>query len=459
MNAFERFVSDSPVAELFSPQAILISMLEFEAALAHAQASVGLIPAEAAEAIASACTLGDLDIEAILSRSGEAGSLAIPLVQALTAKVQTRSPSAAHFVHWGSTSQDVIDTALVLQTRKALRYIDGELAGLIEALLHIAEAHAATPMLARTMMQAAQVTSLGWKAVVWVSPLIRSRECFHRQARQSLALQLGGAIGTLAAYGSSAQPLALALAARLSLEWRGMNWHTQRDEWVRLASEIAILTGSLGKLATDLALLAQTEVAELAEPSAPGRGTSTALPHKRNPVAAMIALAAAQRAPGRLANLLAAMGGEHERGLGNWQAELAEWPGLFVSAEAAVRNLRLAFEGIEVHTVRMRTNIDALQGLIFAEELVNCLGRALGKPSARAWVDRLCAEALDGGRPLPPLLEEFARREPDVIAGSVLDQAMQVFSVERAVQPAHDRVLEALPGLRERYRMPFDEGT
>lgn len=451
MNAFERFVSDSPVAEMFGAQATLAAMLDFEAALARAQASCGLIPAEAAMVIASSCKLEGFDVESILLRSGEAGSLAIPLVQALTAKVHAVSPAAARHVHWGSTSQDVIDTALVLQTRKALRLIDDELAGLIAALLRIAEAHADTPVLARTMMQAAQVTSLGWKAIGWVSPLIRVREHLRGQARQGLALQLGGAIGTLAAYGPAAQPLARALAESLSLHWCGSNWHTQRDAWMRLASEVAVLTGSLGKLATDLALMAQTEVGELAEPSAPGRGTSTALPHKRNPVAAMVALAAARRAPGRMANLFAAMTAEHERGLGNWQAELAEWPGLFISAEAAVRNLRLAFEGLEVHEGRMRANIGALQGLIFAEELVHCLARELGRPEARAWVDRLCAEALDGRGSLPERLAEAAQHQPEVVGPALLEQAMAVFSVERAVEPARDRVREALPGLRERH--------
>ena len=355
--ALDRFLSTPEIAAVFTDAALLQAMFGFEAALARAQAAEGLIPAAAATAIAGVCKVELFDTEAIIAASGRAGSLAIPLVEQLRRSVALFDPDAARHVHFGSTSQDVIDTALALCTRQALALLERDLAPLIDTLLALAEAHAHTPVLARTLMQPAQPTSFGLKCVNWAAPLVRSRVRLHAQAQTSLALQLGGAVGTLAVMGAQGDAVARRMAAELGLALPPSAWHTQRDEWLRLGLEVALLTGNLGKIGSDLALMSQAEVAELAEPSAPGRGASSAMPHKRNPVAAMVALAAAQRAPARVATLLAAMGQAHERGLGDWQAEIAEWPGLWISAHGALAALLEAMQGLQVDPVRMLHNL------------------------------------------------------------------------------------------------------
>ena len=355
--ALDRFLATPEIAATFSDAALLQAMFGFEAALARAQAAEGLIPPAAANAIAGVCKVELFDVEAIIAASGRAGSLAIPLVEQLRRAVALFDPEAARHVHHGSTSQDVIDSALACCTRHALALVERDLGVLIAALLDLAELHAETPLLARTLMQPALPTSFGLKCANWAAPLVRSRARLHELASHALALQLGGAVGTLALMGPRAGAVAQRVAAELGLALPPAPWHTQRDEWLRLGLELALLTGSLGKIGGDLALMSQAEVAELAEPSAPGRGGSSAMPHKRNPVAAMTALAAAARAPARAAALLGAMGQAHERGLGDWQAEIAEWPGLWISAHGALAALAEAMPGLQVHPARMLRNL------------------------------------------------------------------------------------------------------
>ncbi|OXR49520.1 3-carboxy-cis,cis-muconate cycloisomerase [Pusillimonas sp. T2] len=391
---FDSFLTTTDIIDVFDDMAVSQGMLDFEAALARAQAAEGLIPAQTARIIEKHCVADAFDLPAIIVAARRAGSMAIPLVKALTQKVATEDPEAATKVHWGSTSQDVIDTAAVLVTRKALALIDGELNSLAARLLTLAQTHTQTPVLARTLMQPAQVTSLGFKFANWAAPLVRSRTQLKTLANQALQLQLGGAVGTLAVMGEKGPAVAQRVAADLGLANPLGNWHTQRDEWVRLGLEVAVLTGSLGKIATDLSLMAQGEIAELAEPSGQGRGGSSAMPHKRNPVSSMIALAAAGRTPHRAAALLANMPQEHERGLGNWQAELAEWPGLFLSAHGALTALREAMDGLVIDAARMRQNIDALQGLIFAEAVSIYLAGVIGRPAAHHLMETLTARAV-----------------------------------------------------------------
>lgn len=391
---FDSFLTTTEIIRTFDDTAVIQAMLDFEAALARAQAAEGLIPATAAQLIEQHCQASLYDTDAIIVASRRAGSMAIPLVKALTQAVAAKDPEAASKVHWGSTSQDVIDTGTVLVTREALKLINTTLDLLCRQLLALARQHLQTPVLARTLMQPAQVTSLGFKFANWAAPLVRSKNHLQSLARTALQLQLGGAVGTLAVMGEQGAAVARRVAADLGLAITDGNWHTQRDDWVRLGLEVAVLTGSLGKIATDLSLMAQGEIAELAEPSGQDRGGSTAMPHKRNPVSAMIALAAAARAPQRAAGLLANMGQEHERGLGNWQAELAEWPGLFTSAHGALSALLEAMNGLVIDTARMRQNIDSLQGLIFAEAISIYLADAIGRPAAHHLMETLTARAV-----------------------------------------------------------------
>lgn len=379
---FEEFLSTPEMLDVFGEQRFVAAMLRFEVALARAQAGVGLIPAASAQAIVASCEVGQFDVRAIVRESGRAGSVAIPLIKELKAHVARRDAQAAAHAHFGATSQDVIDTALALCTREALTLLEADVDLAIGALLRLAEQHAATPVLARTLMQPGSVTSFGWKCANWAAPLVRSRARLRALAKNALSVQLGGAVGTLAQMKGQGAQVTARVADELGLRAPDAVWHTQRDEWVALGCEVGILVGSLGKIARDVALMGQYEVGEVAEPSEAGRGGSSAMPHKRNPVAAMVALAAAQRAPQRVAALLAAMPQEHERALGNWQAELAEWPLLWAAAHGSARAMGAALSGLQVNADRMRANLDRLRTELPAEAAAEWFDPALATQAA-----------------------------------------------------------------------------
>jgi 3-carboxy-cis,cis-muconate cycloisomerase len=361
MSIFEGFLSTPDILEAFSESHFLAAMLRFEASLARAQATTGLIPESAAQSIIGTCKVELFDVSKIVRESGRAGTLAIPLMKSLKETVGLFNPDAVRFVHFGSTSQDVIDTALALVTRDALALVQDDVQIAIDALLALAERHAADPILARTLLQPASVTSFGLKCAGWVAPLIRSQQRLQMAAANALCVQLGGAVGTLAQMKAQGPEVIALMAADLQLKAPMATWHTQRDEWVALGCELGLLVGSLGKIARDISLMGQFEVNEVAEPSEPGRGGSSAMPHKRNPVACMVSLVAAQRAPQRVAALLAAMPQEHERALSHWQTELAEWPGLLMSAHGSARAMAQVLPGLQVDTGRMLSNLKALR--------------------------------------------------------------------------------------------------
>jgi 3-carboxy-cis,cis-muconate cycloisomerase len=409
--------------------------------LAEAEAAEGLIPAGAAAPIAAACR-GAFDSEALVTEARAAGSLAIPLVRRLTARVAESDVGAAGFVHWGGTSQDVIDSAMVLVTRRALALVAADLERLTASLLALARVHLATPMLARTLLQPAQVISFGFKIVAWVAPLVRARERLAHAGRAALQLQFGGAVGTLASLGAKGPAVAARLAQRLDLPPAEGAWHVQRDAWVALGCELALLCGSLGKIGRDLALLAQGEIGELAEPSGAGRGGSSAMPNKRNPVAAMTAIAAATRAPHHAAALLATMAHEHERSLGGWQAELAEWPALFLAAHGSLVALADASAGLVVDPARMRANIERQRGTVFAEAAAALLAPTLGKAQAHQLLARLSAEAMAGAVDLRALL----RADPAAagVAAGAIDAAFDVDAAARQAGGVASLQLECL---------------
>ena len=361
---FEGFLSTPEVMQAFGERSFVEAMLCFEAALARAQAAAGMIPESAAQSIIGTCKVELFDVAKIVRESARAGSLAIPLVASLKETVGLFNPAAVAHVHRGCTSQDAIDTAMALVTRGALELIEADVAISVQALLALAQRHASTPMLARTLTQPASVTSFGLKCVGWAAPLVRSLARLRLVAPKALQLQLGGAVGTLAAMNGKGEQITTLMADDLKLTRPVASWHTQRDEWVALGCELGLLTGSLGKIARDLVLLGQFEVAEVAEPVEPGRGGPANMPHKHNPVACMVAIAAAQRAPQRVAALLAAMPQEHERALGAWQAELAEWPALVMSTHGSARALAGALPGLQVDTARMRANLDAMRATL-----------------------------------------------------------------------------------------------
>ncbi len=356
----ESFLSTHQSLDAFSDRNFVRAMLRFEAALAKAQGVCGVIPISSADAIVATCQVDLIDVKRVIDEGGRAGSLAIPLVKALRETVALFNPGAAEHAHFGSTSQDVIDTAMAIVSQPVLCAIAADTRALARSLLQLAALHADSPVLARTLMQPASVTSFGLKCIHWAAPLVRSVLRLECAVKVALCVQVGGAIGTSRAYSAQADAVGAMVASHLGLSAPAFCWHTQRDQWVLVACELGILTGCVAKIAQDLALMGQFEVAEAFEPTEPGRGGSSAMPHKRNPVAAMVARAAALRVPHRVAAILGSMAHEHERALGGWQAELAEWPGLLASTHGAVQAMAYAAAHLQVEPERMLANVNAI---------------------------------------------------------------------------------------------------
>jgi 3-carboxy-cis,cis-muconate cycloisomerase len=339
----------------FGDTALLKGALAFEAALARASAAAGLIPAAAAETITTACADIEIDVAALADEAAHAGTLAIPLVRRLREHVAARDPAAAEHVHRGATSQDLADTALMLQAKAGAALIGTDARAVAEALARLAEAHAETPMLGRTLMQAAAPITFGLKAANWLSGVGGAGRRFEREAARAIRVQLGGPVGTLSG-------LTLRVAERVAGELGlapSLPWHAQREAVAGLAASLAILTGALGKIAQDIALMAQSEVGEAFEPRVEGRGGSSAMPHKRNPTGCQVALTAAIRAPGLASGILAGLPQQHERGLGGWQAEGPALASLFELTHGALAALRPVIEGLEIDTAAMARNLAA----------------------------------------------------------------------------------------------------
>ncbi len=408
---------DASVASQFSDHAKLQCMLDAEAALAEAEAAVGVLPRACVAAIQAASKAELYDHAAIAAEAVHAGNVAIPLVRHLTERVASIDAAAARYVHWGATSQDILDTGLVLQLRGAVPIVLGHVDRAAGFAADHARRHAGVPMAGRTWLQQATPTTFGLKAAGWADALDRARGRLAAALEEALVLQLGGASGTLAALGSDGLAVAGAMAARLLLRVPDLPWHAHRDRLVHLACALGVAAGTIGKIARDLSLLAQTEIGEAFEAPVEGRGGSSTMPHKRNPVSTSVALAAAVRAPGLVATMLAAMNQEHERGLGGWQAEWEVLPELVVVVAGGARALAGALEGLVVDAARMRANIDASGGVLLGEAIVMALAEPLGRREAHARVEAATRRAMAEHRPLADILGE------DPIVAGHLDRA------------------------------------
>jgi len=393
----EQIYSDPDIMGLFSSTGTLRQMLRVEAALARAEAGCGVIPESAARSIHDVChgenIDGILDVGEIAAASVLAGNIAIPFVKQLTAAVRKADPEAARYVHWGATSQDVLDTALVLQLQQVVAQIDQDLGAAQAACARLTAAHRDTIMVGRTWLQHALPTTFGLKTAGWLEALARAQHRLRQDAPQIALLQFGGAAGTLASLADAAPAVASAFAKELGLALPDMPWHTHRDRLVDMAATLGVLTGTLGKIARDVSLMAQTEVGELSEPCGPGRGGSSTMPHKRNPVASAAILAAATRVPPLVSTLLSAMVQEHERALGGWQAEWDVLPQICALSGGALRHLVGMLDGLEVHSARMARNLDATNGLILAEAYALALGARIGRLEAHELIERASQEA------------------------------------------------------------------
>ncbi len=392
--------------EIFSDRHRLQGMLDFEAALARALARAGVAPESAVEPIVAHCR-ADLFVPDVLGREAAlAGNLLIPLVKALTAAVAKSDPKAAGYVHWGATSQDAIDTGLVLQLRGALDLMQRELLQFSNTLARVAEMHQATLLAGRTWLQQASPITLGLKVAGWLDAVHRQQERIARARNEVSTLQFGGAVGTLAALGEKGPAVAAALASDLKLKVPSIPWHTHRDRFAEAATTLGLLVGTLGKIARDISLLAQTEVGEVLEPAESGRGGSSTLPHKRNPVGSAVVLAAAIRVPALVSVMLTAMVQEHERGLGGWHAEWETLPEIFLLAAGALAHMAHVVDGLEVYEEHMTHNLAATHGLILSEAVAIALAKHMGRSAAHQLVERAAHRALESGRPLRDLLLE-----------------------------------------------------
>jgi 3-carboxy-cis,cis-muconate cycloisomerase len=394
MNLFDPIFRWEPVAKLFRDDNFLQRMLDFEAALAAAEATSGVIPSSAANVIAAKCRVELFDKEKLTEAASLVGNLAIPLVKQLKTLVAADNKDAAGFVHWGATSQDTIDTALVLQLREALPLISADLEKLCDRLAKMADQHRDTPIVARTWMQHAIPTTLGIKFAGWLDALVRHRERFREMQTRCLALQFGGAAGTLAALGSQGSIIAKHLSDQLKLPLPQMPWHSHRDRLSEIATTLGLLTGTLGKIARDISLHMQTEIDELREPAEEGRGASSTMPHKRNPVACAMILAAATRVPGLVATMLTAMVQEDERGLGGWHAEWQTLPEIVCLTAGAMHHLADVVPRLEIDVKRMRENLELTKGLIFAEAVTAALGEKINRSEARELIDAASQRAI-----------------------------------------------------------------
>lgn len=427
--------------------AYLQHMLDFEAALARAEAAAGVIPPAASGPIARACKADTFDLAALAEAATRSGNLAIPLVKELTAKVASADADAARYVHWGATSQDVMDTATMLGLRAAIDALSPDLDRAIAGFAKLARKHRHTAVVARTWLQHALPMPFGLKLAEYAAALHRSRIRLKRFREEALALQFGGAAGTLAALGDKGFAVAENLAAELNLPLPDAPWHTHRDRIAEAASVFAILTGTCGKIARDVSLMMQTDVAEAFEPAGDGRGGSSTMPHKRNPVAAATALAAAGIAPNLAATIFAAQVHDHERSAGPWHAEWPTLPTLLLVTSGALAAIVDIAEGLEVDADRMRQNLDATRGLIMAEAVTFALAEKIGKSEAHHLVEAASKKAVAGKQHLRDVLTN----DPQVTAHLDADRIAKLFepmAYQGVSQMLIDRLLTSLKNMQ-----------
>ena len=421
---FEPIFAPDEIREAVGGRAWLQAMLDAEAALAVAEARAGLIPAEAAEAIAGCCDAGRFDPEEIGRDGRAAGNPVVPLVKALTAAVPG---DAARYVHKGATSQDIVDTAAMLVARRAIDLILIDFDRIAAACARLADIHRTTVMAGRTLLQQALPTTFGLKAAGWLVAVLEARRRLLTVRESGLAAQLGGAAGTLASLGPDGVRVLREFSRELGLAEPVVPWHTARLPIAGLGGDLALGAGVLNKLALDIILMAQTEVAEVAEPSGDGRGGSSTLPHKRNPILAVTAAACARRVPPLEQTLVAAMAQEHERAAGAWHAEWETLSDALALTGGAATAMRECTEGLQVHPERMRANLDATDGLLLAEQVTTIAAKHLGRLEAHELVERASRRTLEHGSSL---------RE-ELLAEPTLREALSSGEIDAALDPAH----------------------
>jgi len=439
------FVTDE-FMEAVSGRAWLRAMLDAEGALAIAQARAGLIPRQAAETIVSCCD-ADRSFPEEIGRKGRAqGNPVPPLVRALTEAVSRVSEDAASHVHKGATSQDIVDTAAMLVSRHALGLILTEVEGISAACARLADTHKDTMMPGRTLLQQALPTTFGLKVAGWLVSVLEARDRLFAVRESGLAVQLGGAAGTLASLGPAGTRVLGEFARELDLVEPVVPWHTDRFRIAEIGNALSLVAGVLGKISQDVILMAQTEVREVAEPAGEGRGGSSTLPHKRNPILSVTAVAGASRVSDFAHTLQAAIVGEHERAAGAWHSEWEALSDALALAGGTAAAVREVTEGLEVYPEKMLENLNATGGLLLAENVTTLAAKHLGRLEAHDLVEEASHRALEGGKPLreellsePRLGEVLSEEEIDAAldpagylgsAGEFVDRALKLYREE-----------------------------
>ncbi|MBV1706156.1 MAG: adenylosuccinate lyase family protein [Hyphomicrobiales bacterium] len=431
------FVTDA-MRQAFSDEARLRAMLRCEVALAGAQAALGLAPAGLGDALAS-FGVQNFDMAALGQATALAGVPTIPFVKALQ---DLLAPDYERHVHKGATTQDIADTALVLMIGDGLALLQADLNLMLPALALMARKHRATPCIGRTYGQHAAPVSFGFKVAVWASAVAEVACQYGAIRARIMKASLAGPVGTLAALGAQGPAVVAGFAGALDLGVDALAWHTRRDRMAELGSWLARLIGALAKMASDIVHLASTEVGEVAEPHVKGRGGSSAMPHKRNPVGCTLILAAQAAAPGHVTTLLNALGAAHERPAGAWHGEWHALPALFGLASGAMREALALAQGLVIDEARMRSNINLTHGMIFADAAAARLMAALGREGAHKLVERAADEVRRKGISLQDVLAAM----PEAAAARDLAAAFDLAPAVAAAALWTDRALVDLPG-------------
>lgn len=416
---FGTLYGDDAMRAIWDERAFFQRMLDVEAALARVQARLGIIPADAADAITAAATIENLDTAELAASVRTVGYPVIGVVKGLS---RAAGPEAARWTHWGATTQDILDTAIVLQLRDGLALVRAELVAITTALAHQAETHRDTVMAGRTHLQHALPTTFGLKVATWLMPLPDHIERLDQLLPRALRVQFGGAAGTLASLGDKGLAVMAGLAAELGLHEPPGPWHVVRDGLAEAVSLLGLICGSLAKIATDMILLCQTEVGEVSEPYIAGRGGSSTMPQKRNPIASEYVLAAQRGVQALVPLMLNAMADDHERGTGPWQAELLALPQAFVLTAGALMHARTIAEGMVVDAARMQKNLAITNGGIMAEAIMMGLAPTLGRETAHHAVKHAIDQVSDTGM----ALEDALMMEAEVSAALSRDDVVRL---------------------------------
>ena len=400
---FRDIFSTPAMRRVFADESRIQRYLDVEAALARAQARLGIIPREAAEEIGRQALVEKFDLAKLKARTEIVGYPVLPVVEQLVALC---ADHLGEWAHWGATTQDITDTAAVLQVREALALVDDDLKSISESLAGLAARYRDTPMAGRSNLQQAVPITFGFKMAVVLAAFDRHRARLRELRPRVLVAEFGGAAGTLASLGTRGLEVQAALCQELGLAQPEIAWHTVRDGFAEVACFLGLVTGTLGKIATDVKLLMQTEVGEVFEPFVPGRGSSSTMPQKRNPIACNYILACTSVVRQHVAALLEAMVGDHERSTGPWEIEWIALPEIFLLAAGALSQARKMLSGLQVDEKRMRANLDLTGGLIASEAVMMGLAPHIGRQRAHDLVYDLCQKSAQTGRPLLEFLAE-----------------------------------------------------